>query len=76
MSGLSSAKAELSSIISELESIEAGLRHDFKGIGSEVAAARIRDFIEECERAKRSLSRVNPSNLSEAFLAKLGIGKG
>jgi len=73
--GLGSVKSELSSIIGELESIEAGLRNDFEGIGSERAAARIREFIEECERARRALNRVNPSNLSEAFLDKVGKGK-
>ncbi len=69
---LGSVKSELTSIIAELESIEAGLRNDFEGIGSERAAARIRQFIEECERANRALNRVNPSNLSEAILKKLG----
>lgn len=70
---LSSVKSELSSIISELESIEAGLRNDFEGIGSERAAARIRQYIEECERAHRALNRVNPSNLSDTILKKLGM---
>ncbi len=69
-SGLNGVKSELSNIISELHSIESGLMSDFQGIGSEVAAARIREFIEECERARRSLTKVDPSNLSEAFLAK------
>jgi len=66
--GLGSIKAELSSIIRELESIESGLRSEFEGIGSERAANCIGDFIDECERARRALSRVNPSILSEAFL--------
>lgn len=73
--GLDGVKAELRNIISELESIESGLRNDFEGIGSEVAAVRIRDFIEDCERARRSLNRVNPSNLSDAVLDKLAKRK-
>lgn len=68
--GLGSVKAELSSIIRELESIEAGLKSDFEGIGSERAANKIADFVNECERAHRALGRVNPSNLAEAFLDK------
>ncbi|MGY3715150.1 hypothetical protein ACWE42_06465 [Sutcliffiella cohnii] len=71
MSGLNSIKSELNSIIRELESIENGLRRDFEGIGSEVVAARIRTFVDECERANRRLNRVNPSNLSEAFLNRM-----
>ncbi|WP_462410823.1 hypothetical protein [Neobacillus sp. Marseille-QA0830] len=69
-SGLSGVKSELNRIITELESIESGLQRDFEGIGSEVAAAKLRSFIHECETAKRSLDRVNPSNLAEWFLEK------
>jgi|GEM_PF-2325605 hypothetical protein len=67
-SGISSLSSEMSSIIRELESIEAGLRANFEGIGSEVVSQRIRQFIEDVQRAQSSLNRVNPSNLSEAFL--------
>lgn len=68
--GLGTIKSELSSIIRELESIKSGLASGFEGIGSERAANKIGDFIDECERAHRALGRVNPSNLAEAFLDK------
>ncbi|GMK42095.1 hypothetical protein PCCS19_51540 [Paenibacillus sp. CCS19] len=69
-SGISSISSEMSSIIRELESIEAGLRSNFEGIGSEVVSQRIRQFIEDVQRAQSSLNRVNPSHLSEAFLSR------
>lgn len=69
---LSSVRSELSSIISELKSIQSGIKSDFQGIGNDVAADRIQDFIDDCERARNALGRVNPSNLSEAHLEKKG----
>jgi hypothetical protein len=68
--GLSGVKSELNRIITELHNIESGLRNNFEGIGSEVVAARLREFIEECERAHRSLSRVDTTKLTDAFLER------
>ena len=73
MSELSSIKQELKSIIKELESIEAGIRQDFKGIGSEVCAHCINYVIVyRLYKARNKLSNVDTSRISSEFLAKQG----
>lgn len=65
VASLGSLQRELRSIIHELESIASGISRDFEGIGSEVCARRIRDFIDQCENAQYYLGRVDTSKVRE-----------
>ncbi|CEG28517.1 hypothetical protein [Bacillus sp. B-jedd] len=67
MASLGAMKSELQSIISELESIASGLQTEFEGIGSEVAAHRLRSVIQQCESAQRGLNSVDITNIAPEF---------
>ncbi|OCA87672.1 hypothetical protein A8F94_07400 [Bacillus sp. FJAT-27225] len=68
MASLGAMKSELRSIIRELEDIASGLGHDFEGIGSEVAAAKVRQYADQCERALQSLNNVDPNNVHPDYV--------
>ncbi|WP_043932158.1 hypothetical protein [Bacillus sp. EB01] len=68
MASLGAMRSELRSIIRELEDIAAGLGGDFEGIGSEVAAAKVRQYADQCERALHSLNNVNPDNVHPDYV--------
>lgn len=65
MATLKSCKSELRSIISELYSIEEGIRSEFEGIGEELCADCISRVITKYEYVLRRLERVDPNLLAE-----------
>mgnify|MGYP000226156395 CR=1 FL=1 len=58
-SELESIKAELASIINELEDIAAGVRSDFQGVGSEYCAQALEETADGYRKAKRYLEQIN-----------------
>jgi hypothetical protein len=65
---LYSIKQELNSIISELEDIEWGVRHDFKNIGNNICADRIKATLnDKLYKARNALRNMDTSKVSEQF---------
>ena len=64
---LNSIKRELTSIISELESISYAVRHEFVGIGSEKCSDCIDSVINRYEYVKRQLDNMDTSKVREGF---------
>lgn len=73
---LASIKAELRSIIYELESISNGVRNDFIGIGSERCAACLDKVISNYYRVQRKLNNMDTSTVTESFANAHGGGGG
>lgn len=55
---LESIKAELQSIINELDSIGTGVRNDFRNIGNDRCAAGIAKVADRYREAKRRLNNI------------------
>ena len=64
-SELESIKAELASIINELEDIAAGVRSDFQGVGSEYCAQALEETADGYTKAKRYLEQINAGRYDE-----------
>jgi len=61
-------KQELGNIISELESIESGIRYDFKGIGNDICANRLRSVLEDrLYKARSTLRNMDTLKVREEF---------
>ena len=65
MATLNSCKAELRSIIGELNSIEAGIRSEFSGIGEDLCADCISGVIRKYEYVLRRLERVDTNFVAD-----------
>lgn len=65
MATLNTCREELSSIIRELESIEAGVRFGFSGIGQEHCADSLYSVIEKYRRVLSRLDRVDTNRLAD-----------
>ena len=61
---LSECRSELRSIISELESIESGVRRDFTGIGEQLCGDCLSGVISKYESVLRRLNNVNYNRLA------------
>ena len=72
-------RSELRSIIRELESIENGVRNDFKNVGNDKCADSIHSVIVKYRSALNTLNSVSPShidNMIQASIdAKAALGK-
>jgi len=74
-SEINNIKNELRSIISELESIERGVRNDFTGIGSDICATRLRGVLEnKLYKARNALNNMDSTTVRKEFLAARGGG--
>lgn len=73
---LESIRAELRSIINELDSISNGVRANFKGIGNEKCANRLDQVIEQYRKALTKLNNVNTSKIDTDWLAAHTDGGG
>ena len=62
-------RIELNSIIRELESIEAGVKRDFKNIGNDKCAESIHSVIVKYKSALRTLGSVPPSHIDRMIQA-------
>lgn len=67
---LDSIKAELQSIINELESVAYGVRKDFSGIGNDKCAQSIEAAADKLKRAKKQLNQIDTNRIAEEFLPK------
>lgn len=65
MATLNSCKSELRSIISELYSIEAGVRSEFDGIGEDLCADCISRVISKYEYVLRRLEQVDTNFVAD-----------
>ena len=72
---LESIKRELRSIISELDSIAAGVRKDFVGIGNERCANSIESVANHYRGVLRKLQNMDTGTVTESF-AKAHSGGG
>lgn len=59
--------SDLSSVISELEDIAAGLRIEFTGIGNDRCAQRISDAVSHYAYARQRLYSVDTSTVTEEY---------
>ncbi len=64
---LRAIKNELNSIISELESISKGVRHDFEGIGNEKCADCLDKVLDKYYYVRRKLNNLDTTTLTESF---------
>ena len=64
---LSAIQRDLTSIITELKSVESGIRRDFKGIGNDVCANRIGSVTGKLEQASRMLTNLDTTSLAPGF---------
>ena len=64
---LDSIKGELTSIISELESISYEVRREFVGIGSEKCSDCIDTVIDRYYYVKRKLDNIDTTKVTEGF---------
>ena len=64
---LASIKQELSSIITELDSIADGVRSDFVGIGNEQCASCIDRVADQYRYVKRKLDNMDTSTVTESY---------
>ena len=64
---LNSIKRELTSIISELESVSYAVRHEFVGIGSEKCSDCIDTVIDRYRYVKRKLDNMDTKKVTEGF---------
>lgn len=62
---LGECQSELRSIISELQDIEWGVRHDFEGIGQDLCGNCISKISEKYEGVLRRLNSVDQNRLAE-----------
>ncbi|MBQ4260142.1 MAG: hypothetical protein IJB84_07795 [Lachnospiraceae bacterium] len=67
---LNSIKGDIRWIIAELDSIERGLRKDFKNIGTDTAADSVGRVADQYRWVQRTLNNMNMSKLSPEFEAK------
>lgn len=72
---LDSIKAELNSVIRELESISAGVRIDFQGIGNDKCADCIDKVLDGYYLARRKLNDMDTNSLTDSFMKAHGLGK-
>ncbi|MBR2589507.1 MAG: hypothetical protein IKE65_01125 [Clostridia bacterium] len=70
-SQLSDYQRELLSIIRELESIEDGLRKDFKNVGNDKCADYIHTVIQKYYSAYGTLCSVSPSHIDRMVQASI-----
>lgn len=73
---LASIKTELNSIIRELEDISYGLRTKFTGIGNEQCAQCIDRVIGQYETVRRKLNTMDTSTVTESYAAAHSSGGG
>ena len=73
---LNCIKNELDSIISELESIENGVKKDFVGIGNEQCAACIDRVLNKYYYVRRCLRNLDTTTVTEEFARAHGGGGG
>ena len=73
MVSLSTCQNELRNIISELESIESEIWHSASNIGEDKCVLELNKVLVSLRNAQSSLSRVDPNNLAEWFLKKMGL---
>lgn len=71
---LESIKAELNSIIKELEDISGHIRHDFVGIGNDKCANCIDKILSNYYTVKRKLNNMDTNTIMESFLNSNGGG--
>lgn len=64
---LNSIKRELTSIISELESVSYAVKHEFVGIGSEKCGDCIDTVIDRYRYVKRKLENMDTTKVKEGF---------
>lgn len=67
---LDSIKRELQNIINELDSIAAGVKRDFSGIGNDKCSQSITAAANKLRSAKNSINNINTSRIAEEFLPK------
>ena len=67
-------RRELRAIISELENLERGIRHDFKNVGNDKCADCIRSVINKYQSALRTLNSIDASVLDK-LVKKATSGK-
>lgn len=60
-------KEELKSIIKELEDIESGVRNDFKNIGNDICADRIRGVADQYGTVLKKLENIDTQTVTEEF---------
>lgn len=65
MASLRECRQELNQIIAELESIEYGLRVNFKGIGNDLCADCVSKVIDKYRGVKKRLDRVDQNRLAD-----------
>lgn len=70
MATLSSCRAELQSIINELNSIEDGIRTDFSGIGQNMCADCIGSATAKFQKVLNDLYNVDYNRLAEWILGE------
>ncbi len=70
---LNAVCSELSSIISELDDIAAGVARDFTGIGNERCAQSISSVSGQCAYARQRLYSVDTSVVTAEFAAAHGM---
>ena len=70
---LGSCQSELSSIITELQSIRDGIQRDCSGIGQEHCVQCIDNVIAKYQGMLSRLYSVNPNRLADWFLEKMGL---
>lgn len=73
---LEAIKRELYSIIDELESISAGVRKDFRGIGNDHCADCIDNVVQQCYQVSRKLNNMDTKTVTSSFAATHGSGGG
>ena len=73
---LESIKWVLNSAISELESISASVRHDFKGIGSERCSEAIDIVINYYYQARNRLNNLDTSTVTDSYAQSHSSGGG
>lgn len=64
MASLNDCRRELRSIVNELRSIEAGVRHDFVGIGEDICADTIGKIADKYNRVLNRLYSVDYNRLA------------
>lgn len=69
---LYSIKSELQSIINELEHIASGIQGDFQGIGENKCASRVRQVAEQYRHVQRKLNSIDTSKVTAQFAKSHG----
>ena len=63
-------KQDLQSIINELDSIAAGIRNDFVGIGNDKCASVVSNVADHYQYVKRKLDSIDTSKVTDEFAQK------